>query len=65
MIASGGYQGPKMAAAVAAISREWEVEIVTRPELRKFVVLPKRWIVDRSFASGSLREPVPQAGQGF
>jgi hypothetical protein len=34
IIADGGYQGPKMAAAVAAISREWEIEIVKRPELK-------------------------------
>jgi transposase len=32
------------------VSREWEIEIVKRPELRKFVVLPKRWIVERTFA---------------
>ena len=50
IIADGGYQGPKMAAAVAAISREGEIEIVKRPERRKFVVLPKRWIVERTFA---------------
>lgn len=48
--ADGGYQGLQMAAAVAAISREWEIEIVKRPELRKFVVLPKRWIVELTFA---------------
>ena len=50
IIADGGYQGPKMAAAVAAISREWEIEIVKRPEPGKFVVLPKRWVVERTFA---------------
>ncbi len=50
IIADGGYQGPQMAAAVAAISREWEIEIVKRPALRKFVVLPKRWVVERTFA---------------
>ena len=50
IIAHGGYQSPQMAAAVAAISLEWEIEIVKRPELRKFVVLPKRWIVERTFA---------------
>lgn len=48
IIADGGYQGPKMAAAVAAINREWVIEIVKRPELKKFVVLPKRWIVERT-----------------
>jgi hypothetical protein len=35
---------------VAAISREWEIEIVKRPALRKFVILPKRWVVERTFA---------------
>ena len=50
IIADGGYQGPKMAAAVAAISREWEIEIIKRPELGKFVVLPKRWVAERTFA---------------
>jgi len=50
IIADGGYQGPQMAAAVAAISREWEIEIVKRPELKKFVALPKRWVVERTFA---------------
>ena len=28
----------------------WIVEIVKRTELHKFVVLPKRWIVERTFA---------------
>lgn len=50
IIADGGYQGPKMAAAVAAISHEWEIEIVKRAEPGKFVVLPKRWVVERTFA---------------
>lgn len=27
----------------------WIVEIVKRPEIRQFVVLPKRWIVERTF----------------
>jgi hypothetical protein len=40
-----------MAAAVAAISREWEIEIVKRAEPGKFVVLPKRWVVDGSASS--------------
>jgi transposase len=26
-----------------------EVEIAKRPESRKFVIMPKRWIVERSF----------------
>jgi putative transposase len=27
----------------------WVLEVVRRPEIRKFVVLPKRWIVERTF----------------
>ena len=28
----------------------WKLEIVKRNELHRFVVLPKRWIVERTFA---------------
>jgi transposase len=28
----------------------WKIEIVKRSDLRRFVVLPKRWIVERTFA---------------
>ena len=28
----------------------WQLEIVKRTELHNFVVLPKRWIVERTFA---------------
>ena len=49
IFADGGYQGPRAAAATAATG-EWIIEIVKRNELHKFVVLPKRWIVERTFA---------------
>ena len=49
IFADAGYQGPKMAHAVAATGR-WKIEIVKRPNLKRFVVLPKRWIVERTFA---------------
>jgi transposase len=49
IFADGGYQGPRAAAAAAATG-EWILEIVKRNELHKFVVLPKRWIVERTFA---------------
>lgn len=42
-----GYQGPKMAAAVARTGT-WKIEIVRRCDRHKFVVLPKRWIVERT-----------------
>ncbi len=49
IFADGGYQGPKMAAVVARTGR-WKLEIVKRTEMHRFVVLPKRRVVERSFA---------------
>ncbi len=49
IIGDGGYQGPKMAKVVAATG-PWTIEIVKRTDLHRFVVLPKRWIVERTLA---------------
>jgi len=49
IIGDGGYQGPKMAAAVARTGT-WSLQIVRRSDLHKFVVLPLRWRVERTFA---------------
>ena len=49
VIADAGYQGPKMAAAVARTGT-WSLEIVRRCDRHRFVVLPKRWIVERTLA---------------
>jgi putative transposase len=49
IFADAGYQGPRVASA-AANTGSWVVEIVKRYELHKFVVLPKRWIVERTLA---------------
>jgi len=49
IFADGGYQGPKMAAVVARTGA-WKLEIVKRSELHRFVVLPRRWVVERTFA---------------
>jgi transposase len=49
VFADAGYQGPKAAAAVAKTGA-WTLEIVKRCELHRFVVLPKRWIVERTLA---------------
>jgi transposase len=38
-----------MAKAVAKTGA-WRLEIVKRPDLHRFVVLPKRWILERTFA---------------
>ncbi len=49
VIGDAGYQGPKMEAAVAR-SGTWTLEIVRRCDRHRFVVLPKRWIVERTLA---------------
>jgi transposase len=49
IFADAGYQGPKMAKTTAATG-DWKIEIVKRTDLHRFVVLPKRWIVERTFA---------------
>lgn len=43
------YQGPKVARAVAATGA-WKIQIVKRSDAHRFVVLPKCWIVERTFA---------------
>jgi transposase len=48
IFADGGYQGPIMA-AVTARTGTWRLEIVKRNEVPRFEVLPKRWIVERTW----------------
>ena len=50
LYADAGYQGPRFADAVAKAMDQLEVEIVKRSELHRFVVLPKRWLVERTIA---------------
>lgn len=45
-----GYQGPKFQQGLARGCRKVNVEIVRRCDTGKFVVLPKRWIVERTIA---------------
>lgn len=50
IFADGGYQGPRVRAA-AARTGTWKIEIVKRSDIAKgFVVLPKRWVVERTLA---------------
>ena len=49
IFADAGYQGPR-AALAAANSGSWVIEVVKRTEMHQFVVLPKRWIVERTLA---------------
>ena len=51
LYADGGYQGPVFQNAVKAAMANLNVEIVKRSDQAKgFVVLPKRWVVERTFA---------------
>ncbi len=48
VLVDGGYTGENFANEIKRISNA-EVEVVKRNELHNFAVLPKRWIVERSF----------------
>jgi transposase len=48
IFADAGYRGAKM--ATIAATGHWRIEIVKRTDLHRFIVLPKRWIVERTFA---------------
>lgn len=49
VLADGGYTGEKFAHSVKEILGA-TVEIAKRNELHTFSVIPKRWVVERSFA---------------
>ena len=49
VLVDGGYTGTKFALATYEIIGS-TVEVVKRAELHKFVVMPKRWIVERTFS---------------
>ncbi len=48
--ADGGYAGDKLKEALAACDK-WTIEIIKRSDTAKgFVLLPRRWVVERTFA---------------
>jgi transposase len=49
ILADGGYTGKPFAEKVKKILKA-ETEIAKRNELNKFAVIPKRWVVERSFS---------------
>jgi transposase len=49
ILADGGYSGKPFAQAIRDMLGA-EVQIAKRNELHTFAVMPKRWIVERSFA---------------
>ena len=48
VLVDGGYTGEKFSNAVEALINA-EVEVAKRSELHTFAVIPKRWIVERTF----------------
>jgi len=48
VFADGGYAGDKLAAALAGHG-QWRIEIVKRSDRPGFHVLPRRWVVERTF----------------
>ncbi len=49
LLADGGYTGTAFVDAIKSLSGV-EVEVVKRRELHTFEVIPKRWVVERTFA---------------
>ena len=50
VFADGGYGGPKLKRALEKIG-DWTLEIIKRSDTAKgFEVLPRRWVVERTFA---------------
>ena len=47
--ADGGYAGDKLVSALAG-NGQWRIEIVKRSDCAGFHVLPRRWVVERTFA---------------
>ncbi len=48
LYADSGYEGPKFRQGLLSTCSQINVEIVKRSDVGKFVVLPKRWIVERT-----------------
>ena len=50
VFADGGYAGEKLETTLAGMG-QWTLAIVKRPdEARGFCLLPRRWVVERTFA---------------
>ena len=51
VLVDGGYSGSNFATSLKElIGSSCEVELAKRSELHRFAVIPKRWVVERSFA---------------
>jgi len=62
VFADGGYGGPKLRGALEK-NGCWTIEIVKRSDTAKgFEVIPRRWVVERTFAMAST---LSQTGKGL
>ncbi|MDP3346409.1 MAG: transposase, partial [Hydrogenophaga sp.] len=51
VLVDGGYTGEPFAQGVREIlGKDVAVQVAKRSELHKFAAIPKRWVVERSFA---------------
>ena len=50
LYADGGYQGPRFRHALRGVCEQVNLRIVKRSDAGRFIVLPKRWIVERTIA---------------
>ena len=50
LYADHGYAGAQFQAALRRVIRQVNLEIVRRSDAKGFVILPKRWIVERTIA---------------
>ncbi len=50
LYADSGYQAPKFQQGLRRVCKQINIEIVKRSDIGKFVVLPKRWLVERTIA---------------
>src|SRR5260370_38094441 len=64
LFGDSGYQGPKFAKALAKVLPHLDIEIVKRSDqVSGFVVLPKRWIVERTIRGSIAAEGSPRIGR--
>jgi transposase len=50
VFADGGYAGNKLKTPLTEIG-DWTIEVIRRYDrVKGFVVLPRRWVVERTFA---------------
>lgn len=48
VLVDGGYTGIAFASAIRSLTGA-EVEVAKRNEIHKFAIIPKRWVVERTF----------------